>query len=143
MRHTRTARVLWGAVLLVCVLAALAGCGKQAPSVEPEVFEGAIPLTRNLTDNDIADAIIRGATVGKWSIAPEGERSFTGRSQHRAYWIEVTITHDDTRYWITFKDGGLTASEEQTVHPRYNAYVGKLNWLIQRELAGLGKAKKP
>jgi 1-acyl-sn-glycerol-3-phosphate acyltransferase len=131
------AKQLFAVCFLICAVLAVTGCRKSVPIVN---HSSPIPLVQNVSDKQIAEAIIRAGAKTGWEITPTKDKTLFGtlhvRGKHRA---DVIISYNEKTYSITYKDSDNLDYEGGNIHPNYNKWVSTLDANIRNELAALSK----
>ena len=89
----------------------------------------------SLTMDEVAKAIWRGGQEQGWQISEVRPGELVGTLKLRSHVAVVTITHDTSRFSITYRDSTNLLQSEGEIHKRYNTWVRNLEAAIQRELA--------
>lgn len=88
-----------------------------------------VPDTEGMTDEEVANAILRAAASSRWIITPLSDGLLNGVFEHRGHVVPVDITYGGRgckiRYMGVDKDG---------VHPRVNKWMSDLGAEIRKEL---------
>lgn len=127
-------RLLFIVLVVCCTTLAFAGCKKGVPVQNQS---SPIPLQQQVSDKKIAEAIMRAGARTNWEIYPAGHRTMTATLYSRAHTAMVTITYDDSNYYIRYKNSTNLKYKDGYIHPNYNKWVSTLDRNIRRELAAL------
>ena len=132
----KTRSLLMLCLILACSVLALAGCRKGVPV---QTQSSPMPLMEQISDKQIAEAIIRAGAVTNWEITPAGPGEMVGTLHIRAHMAQVTIKYTNKNYQITYKSSSNLNYKDGEIHPNYNKWVMTLDNNIRRELAALSK----
>ena len=126
-----SAKILIAAVALSAVF--FAGCKSQATY---EVIGAPIPAvgSKVISMEDVAKAIVRGATRSGWLVLPEAPGRLSANYRERQHSATVEITHDTKTYNIKYRDSTNLKADAGQIHKMYNVWVNNLDRSIRSEL---------
>lgn len=117
-------------MVLTCVL--LAACSTSQPIRNM----AANPVAFNLTDEQVANAIITAGTSKSWVMKKERSGLIRGQVNVRQHQAVIDIPYSARDYSINYVSSvNLDDKGKGSIHRSYNRWVLGLNQAIQTELA--------
>jgi hypothetical protein len=134
MNTCRSRGSLFGAVPLLLIALAVAGCGRTATLYQPPRV-AFFPMDTTAVEH----AIITGMVKRRWVASREGPGSILGTLHLRDHTVVVRITYTNDSYQIAYVSSenmkySRKADGTEIIHKNYNSWIDNLTRDIDAEL---------